>query len=130
MKGASFLEVCHNGRIGAEGPDEGPSAEGLGSSGLCEDPLLVCGGLKTWLGFCKLAGDGGLGGVGVEGGGKGKLSSGEASCRTAFLSSGHVDDDCLGGLVDRRTFEQPMPLCMYFCSQEGFSGKTSIQVRM
>jgi hypothetical protein len=33
MKGAPSLGVCPNGGIGAEGPDEGPAAEGPGSGG-------------------------------------------------------------------------------------------------
>jgi hypothetical protein len=54
MKGAPSLGICHNGRLGAERPDERSSVEGLGSGCWYEDLFLVRGGLKTWLESCKM----------------------------------------------------------------------------
>jgi hypothetical protein len=93
-------------------------------------PRVSAPGTHFW---CVVDSKLGLGPASWKGGKEvvgGKSLSSEASCRTTFLSSGCVDGECFGGLMDRRTFEQPMLFFMHFCSQEGFSDKTSIQVRM
>jgi hypothetical protein len=53
--------------------------------------------------------------------------SGEASCRTAFLSSGHVGGERLGGLMDKRSFEQPIPSLCTFVARKAF--QTRLQSR-